>query len=212
MRMTAAPVPSTQFERPRNALIHGVAVAAAAGIFVVDVQQPLVYDVGVLYVLVILLGLWTSWQAYAIVTAVAATTLLIADAVIGWALAPPAFIFVNRPLMVLVLVATAALVMHFKRLERRRAANMQQLADVKRALDHRRSLQLFTGDVRHDAVQTIVALSAPQPRSPRLGEIFLEPEPSTAPVSCGAPGIRVHDVRQARWTQRSGERIGKARG
>ena len=34
------------------------------GIFVVDLQQPLVYAVGILYVLVILVGLWTTWRPY----------------------------------------------------------------------------------------------------------------------------------------------------
>ena len=49
---------------------------------------------------------------------------------------PPAFIFVNRPLMVLVFIATATLVTRFRQLERQSTANVQQLADVKRAIDH----------------------------------------------------------------------------
>ncbi|MBI4887978.1 MAG: PAS domain S-box protein, partial [Acidobacteria bacterium] len=38
--------------------------------------------------------------------------------------------------MALVFVAAATLVMHFKRLERRWSTNVQQLADIKRAIDH----------------------------------------------------------------------------
>lgn len=65
----------------------------------VNLQQPLVYAVGILYVLVILGGLWTTWQAYPIVAAVVATTLLIVDAIVGWSPDAPRFIFVNRPLI-----------------------------------------------------------------------------------------------------------------
>lgn len=133
--MTITRVPAS-FGQSRNALIHAGAIAGAAAIFVVDLQQPIVYSVGILYVLIILLGLWTSWHAYPIVAAVIATTLLIVDAVVGWGPAPPPFIFVNRPLLALVFVAAAALVMHFKGLERKWFANVQQLADIKRALDH----------------------------------------------------------------------------
>ena len=102
----------------------------------VDLQQAPGYAVGMLYVLVILLGLWTAWQAFPIVAATVATMLLIVDVMVGWSPAPPPFVFVNRPLMALVFIATATFVMHFKRLERRWFADVQQLADVKRAIDH----------------------------------------------------------------------------
>ena len=101
-----------------------------------DLQLPLVYAIGILYVLVILAGLWTTWQAYPIVAALVSTFLLIVDVVVGWTPEAPRFIFVNRPLMALVFVATATLVTHFKRLERQWSSNVQQLADIKRALDH----------------------------------------------------------------------------
>jgi PAS domain S-box-containing protein len=126
----------TPAERSRNTLIHLGALAATIGIFLVDLQQPLVYGVGILYVLVILAGLWTTWQPYPIVAALVSTSLLIIDAVVGWSPEAPGFIFVNRPLMALVFVATATLVTHSKRLERKWSSNMQQLADIKRALDH----------------------------------------------------------------------------
>ena len=131
-----AAVPASQFYRSREALIYAIGLAATAAIFIVDIELPLVYDVGILYVPVILLGLWASWQAYPIVAAVTATALLIVDVIVGWSPAPPAFIFVNRPLMALVFIAAAVLVMRFKQLERQSSANVQQLADVKRAIDH----------------------------------------------------------------------------
>jgi PAS domain S-box-containing protein len=122
--------------RSRDSVIHAGALATTVAIFLVDLQQPLVYTVGILYVLVILVGLWTAWKPYPIVAAVIATTLLIIDAIVGWAPETPTFIFVNRPLMVLVFMATATLVMHSRRLEHKWSTNVQQLADIKRALDH----------------------------------------------------------------------------
>jgi PAS domain S-box-containing protein len=111
-------------------------VVAAASIFVTDLQLPLGFEVGILYVLVILMGFWIRWPAYPIVAAAAATGLLILDVIIGWQPVAPADVFVNHPLLVLMFVATATLVMHVQRLQRQWVANVQQLADIKRALDH----------------------------------------------------------------------------
>jgi PAS domain S-box-containing protein len=116
--------------------IYAGAVAATLAIFIIDLQQPLDYAVGMLYVLVILLGLWIRWPGYPIVAATTATVLLIIDVIAGWTPDAPPFIFVNRPLMALVFVATATLVTRFKHLERQWSANVEQLADIKRALDH----------------------------------------------------------------------------
>jgi two-component system CheB/CheR fusion protein len=121
---------------PLDRVLYAAAAAAAAAIFVVDLQLPLASAVGMLYVLVIVPGLWITWQGYPIAAAVAATALLIVDVIAGWSAEPPPFVFLDRPLMALVFVGTAMLVMRFKRLERQAHANVQQLADVKRALDH----------------------------------------------------------------------------
>ena len=128
--------PLNQQTGARDTLTHAAAVATGLGIFIIDLQQALVYDVGILYVLVIVLGLWTTWQGYPIAAAAGATALLIVDAAWGWSPDTPAFVFVNRPLMALVFIATAALVMQFKQLERRSAVGVEQLADIKRAIDH----------------------------------------------------------------------------
>ena len=109
--MKNTPDSSAPNEPSRKSLIHAGALAATIGIFIVDLQQPLVYAVGILYVLVILLGLWSTWRPYPIVAAVVATTLLIIDAIVGWDAEAPSFVFVNRPLMVLVFTAAATLVM-----------------------------------------------------------------------------------------------------
>jgi len=134
--MTTAPTPPTQLAQPHTASVHGVAVLAAASIFFLDMQLPLGHAVGILYVLVILMGLWSPSPTFPLVAATAATFLVAVDAVAGWGPETPRSVFVNRPLMVLVFVATAALATHFKRLERQWSANVQQLADIKRALDH----------------------------------------------------------------------------
>jgi PAS domain S-box-containing protein len=117
-------------------LTYAGAVAAIAAVFVTDLYLPLGYDVGILYVLVILMGLWIRWPAYPIVAASVASGLLVLDVIVGWQPIAPGAVFVNGPLLVLVFVATATLVMHFRRLEQQWTANVQQLADIKRALDH----------------------------------------------------------------------------
>ena len=122
--------------KSHDTLLYAFAIAATVGIFVADLREPLPFSIGILYVLVIVLGLWVSWQPYPIVAATIATALLIVDVIVGWFPSPPAFIFVNRPLMALVFIATATLVMRFRRLEGQSSANVEQLADVKRAIDH----------------------------------------------------------------------------
>ncbi|MBF8301660.1 MAG: hypothetical protein HW394_2030 [Acidobacteria bacterium] len=129
-------VPLRSLARRRDALLYAGAIAATAGIFIVDLYQPLGNILGILYVLVILLGLGTSWQAYPMVAAMVATLLLIVDVIVGWSPDAPPFVFLNRPLMALVFMGTATLVTRFNRLERQSSANVQQLADVKRAIDH----------------------------------------------------------------------------
>jgi two-component system CheB/CheR fusion protein len=126
---------SSPLPTPRGAVVHLAGVALAAAILLIDATRPLGDEIGMLYVLVIVLGLWTPWAAYPIAAALGATLLLMVDLAVGWTASPPAFVFVNRPLMVLVFIATAILVSRFKGLEQRAFANVQQLADLKRALD-----------------------------------------------------------------------------
>jgi PAS domain S-box-containing protein len=112
-----------------------VGVATAAAIFLVDLAQPLGNAIGILYILVIVVGLWTEWPPYPMVAALAAALLLMIDLWVGWTSNVPSSEFVNRLLMTLVFTSTAVLVTRFKRLERRAFSNVQQLEDLKRALD-----------------------------------------------------------------------------
>ena len=121
--------------RHRDRVVHAAGVAMAATIFVVDLWQPLGDTIGMLYILVIVLGLWTGWPPYPMAAALAATVLVTIDLAIGWMPDVPSSVFVNRPLMVLVFTSTAVLVTRFKRLEQQGIANVEQLEDLKRALD-----------------------------------------------------------------------------
>ena len=53
-------IPHTRPYRSHDAMIYAGAIAATAGIFIVELQLPLAFSVGILYVLVIVLGLWTT--------------------------------------------------------------------------------------------------------------------------------------------------------
>lgn len=117
-------------------MIHAVGAALAAVIFIADLQAPIGTAVGMLYVLVVLLGLWTSWPWYAVTAAAVSTLLLAVDTVAGWQAGLPATVFFNRSLMASVFLVTGVLVTRFNRLEQRTLATLTQLADFKRALDH----------------------------------------------------------------------------
>jgi PAS domain S-box-containing protein len=104
-------------------------------IFILDLAAPLGLATGMLYVFVILLGLWIRWPRFPAVAATAAWLLLLADTAVNWVDDPPAMVFFNRPLMTLLFWVTAALVIRFARMERASADQIRQLADLKYALD-----------------------------------------------------------------------------
>ena len=86
--------------RDRTMMFAGIVMATA--IFLTDLAQPLGNAVGILYILVIVVGLWTEWPPYPLVAALSATLLLLIDLAVGWTSNVPSSEFVNRPLMVLV--------------------------------------------------------------------------------------------------------------
>jgi PAS domain S-box-containing protein len=116
-------------------MVHAVAALAAVVVFVVDLQFPPGSAIGMLYVAVILLGLWTPWQAFPVVAAAAVSVLVVADLVIDLGEGVPPAALVNRPLMVMVFALTAVLVTRSARLQRASFATLDNLADFKRALD-----------------------------------------------------------------------------
>jgi PAS domain S-box-containing protein len=128
-------VDSRRSGRPRERLVFGLGAALAVVVFAIDAELPLGISTGMAYVLVILLGLWVRTPLYPMAAAAAATLLVAIDTVIGWEAAPPAGVFVNRPLMTLMFWITAILVLRFGRLERQAERQVKQLADLKYALD-----------------------------------------------------------------------------
>ena len=119
--------------RERALMIAGAALAAV--IATIDAAVPLGDATSVLYVLVVLLGLWIGTPLYPIVAAAGSTLLMLLDTIVGWEDHPPAIIFFNRPLITLILWITAVVVLRFGRLERQAERHVKQLADLKYALD-----------------------------------------------------------------------------
>ena len=112
-----------------------VAVLLTALIFLLDLVLPLGAATGMLYVFVILLGLWIRNPHFPAYAAGAATILLIADTAINWTEQPPTIIFFNRPLMTLIFWVTWWFVVRYARIERASEDQIRQLADLKYALD-----------------------------------------------------------------------------
>jgi PAS domain S-box-containing protein len=120
---------------PRDRVVIMGGVLLALAIAVVDAELPLGVATGMLYVLIILLGLWVATPLYPVLAAAGSTGLLVVDTVIGWTDNPPQSVFVNRPLMTVMFWTTAMVVLRVGRLERQAARQMKQLADLKYALD-----------------------------------------------------------------------------
>lgn len=120
---------------PRPRVLHLIGVALAGIIFLVDLAVAVGSVVGMLYVGVILLGLWSPWRAYPLVAAGAASLLVLIDLAAGWSPPVPASAFVNRPVMIGVFAITALVVRRFSSLEREALDHIDKLADFKRALD-----------------------------------------------------------------------------
>ncbi len=126
-------MPSRTPGRERALLL--LALLMTGAIFALDLLLPLGASTGMLYVFVILIGLWLKWPWFPAVAATTAWMLLIADTALDWVDDPPAMIFFNRPLMTLLFWVTAALVIRFARMERASVDQIRQLADLKYALD-----------------------------------------------------------------------------
>ena len=119
----------------RQQLLLLTAAVLTALIFALDLLLPLGAATGMLYVFVILLGLWIRAPHYPAIAAGVATVLLVADTAFNWTEQRPAIIFFNRPLMTLIFWVTWALVVSYVRIERTSESQIRQLADLKYALD-----------------------------------------------------------------------------
>jgi PAS domain S-box-containing protein len=135
-----APPRGAPDSRRRDRAVAAIGALLAAIIFAIDLTQPPGVATGMLYVIVILLGLWSNGGRYAWWAAGAGALLIFADLAVGWYVAgwyvePPQAAIVNRLLMVLVFALTAALVSRARQFERRSAEQFRQLSDLKMALD-----------------------------------------------------------------------------
>jgi PAS domain S-box-containing protein len=105
-------------------LLPYAAMALGAGIFLIDITQPLGTSVAILYVAVILIGIWAPHPYFAVVAAAAGTALTWIDL----PLSPQAPVsnlriaFLNRAMVVTVLWITALLVSRLR-------ATLQELAE-----------------------------------------------------------------------------------
>jgi PAS domain S-box-containing protein len=119
----------------RERLLLSGATLLTGAVFISDLRTPLGPTPGMLYVLVILLGLWSRWPLFPIVAAIVSTLLLGIDLAAGWNATPPQSVYFNQPALTLIYWITATLIVRFKRLERASAGQLKQLSDIKYALD-----------------------------------------------------------------------------
>jgi PAS domain S-box-containing protein len=122
----------------RRTLTPTMGLVAVIAIFGVDLRLVPASSIAILYVPIILLGLRLSWKPYPAVVAALASTFLIGDRLLaplpaGTAVTPLA---IADLVTIVVFAATAALVASYTRLERRSSVSLEQLEDLKRAIDH----------------------------------------------------------------------------
>ena len=119
---------------PRSTAL--LAVLLAVSIFVLDVRLPLAVSVPLLYVPVVLLGLWSPRRRLTLAAAALATLLTLAGAVLSAPGTPLWQGLVDRPLSVLTIWTTALLIVRYKaveaglREERRQAGAYLDIAAV----------------------------------------------------------------------------------
>jgi PAS domain S-box-containing protein len=127
-------------------LAIGLAALVATLVFLFDFTHPLGSAIGMAYVPIVLLGLWIRSGTYPLWAATLATMLVIVDTALGWGPEVPDAVYTNRPLILVLLWTTAAVVVRYQALERRLARQVKELADLKYALDQ--AAIVATTDVR----------------------------------------------------------------
>jgi PAS domain S-box-containing protein len=116
-------------------VVHVVGVAVAAAIFLADVQLPLGSEVGTLHVLVIMLGLFSSWRPYAGVAALGCSLLTLIAVLVSPQNPLPPLWMIPWTITLLLFGLTALFVLRYKRLQIREAEHLEALARFKQALD-----------------------------------------------------------------------------
>ena len=120
---------------PADRTTHLVAAGVTIAIFAIDAARPPGDAVGILYALVILLGLWGGSRWFPWIAAAVSTVLVGVDVAGSWTPNVPPSIFLNGSLMALVFAVTAVVVARVNRQQREAHRQVGELADFKRALD-----------------------------------------------------------------------------
>jgi PAS domain S-box-containing protein len=107
----------------------------AAAIVAADLQLPLGSAVGTLHVLVILLGLITTWRPYTLIAAAASSGLTLVAARANSPESAPRLWLFTWIVMALLFGLTALFVLRYKRLQAREVEHLERLAGFKEALD-----------------------------------------------------------------------------
>ena len=119
----------------RRHLLIVVAALLAIGVLALDFATPPGAMPSMLYVLVVLLGLWIPVPWYPTAAAAVTTLFLVLDLAAHWSAPPPQGAYMNWPFLTLIIWATAAFVHRFHRMEADAAVGIKQLSDLKYALD-----------------------------------------------------------------------------
>ncbi|MCC6161779.1 MAG: PAS domain S-box protein [Acidobacteria bacterium] len=130
--------PVTVPSRPawsRDTALPVLGLALAIVILAIDIEAPVGTAIGILYVGVILLGLWSPWRAYPLVAAYVSSALVLVDLYLAWDPQAAPGVLVNGLLRIAVFVITAFVVRRFVAVERQAQVSVEHLSDFKRALD-----------------------------------------------------------------------------
>jgi PAS domain S-box-containing protein len=127
--------PIRRLASSRARTLPALGVVLTAAIFAVDLDAPAGIAIGMLYVGVVLLGLWSPRRTFPLEAACAATALVLADLYFSWDRLATLAVIVNYPLMILVFLISAVVVRRFVALEGQAAMHLERLGDFKRALD-----------------------------------------------------------------------------
>src|SRR5262249_54433504 len=103
---------------PRGPILNRATISAALlalAIFVVDLSTPLGVDIGVLYVVPLLVGTLSGPPRFLFIAAAVASVMTIAGALVSGEAAAPAVAIVNRFIALGVIWTTAAVLARFRR-------------------------------------------------------------------------------------------------
>ena len=119
----------------RRQFLIVIAILLSLGVLALDFATPPGAMPSMLYVLVVLHGLWIPLPWYPTAAAGVTTLFLALDLATNWSTPPPQGVYMNWPILTLIIWATAAFVNRFHRMEANAVAGIKQLSDLKYALD-----------------------------------------------------------------------------